>query len=334
MEGSPGRPRLAIVVALAGLTLVLGSCRSTLGVVAMPFLYDEVALPAEQVVRDVPYRNGDGADAEKHRLDLFLPSLSTGADASPSTGEDAEGWPVVVFVHGGGWTHGDRALRFGGADVYGNIGRYLASHGIGAAVISYRLQFEFEWTDQVEDVARAVAWVQTHAAGYGGDPEAVFLMGHSAGAQLAAYVAFDGNSAGRHGLEPVCGLIPVSGAGYDLEDEETYERGASRRYYRRRFRTSEEIPDEDWMRRASAVHRIGPNAPPALVLYAEDDWASLHRQAAVLEGALNRADVPVRLLRIAEEDHYTVVLALTDDARAAGPSVLDFVRRTTCGRDG
>jgi acetyl esterase/lipase len=288
----------------------------------MPFLYEEVELPDGQVMRDVPYRNGDGAHPEKHRLDLFLPPSDGDGGGAP--------WPVVVFVHGGGWTSGDRALRFGGADVYGNIGRYLASHGIGAAVLSYRLQFDVEWTDQVEDVARAVAWVRVHIAPLGGDPDALFLMGHSAGAQLAAYVALDEGVARRFSAGPVCGLIPVSGAGYDLADEETYALGASRRYYERRFR----VADEDWMRVASAVRRIGPNPPPALVLFAEEDWPSLRRQASLLEQALHAAGAPVRLVEVPEEDHYTVVLALTRDDPSAGRAIIDFVRGTPCGAPG
>src|SRR5438093_266305 len=81
-------------------------------------LYKPAALGEEQVRRDILYR--EGSDDEKHRLDLFLPQGS--------------GWPVLIFVHGGGLSCGDKALRIGGADVYGNIGRFYASQGIGVAV--------------------------------------------------------------------------------------------------------------------------------------------------------------------------------------------------------
>ena len=290
-------------------------CRNILGYVATPFVYDEVPIAEERVRRDLAYRAGEGFDAEKHRLDFFAP------ESSQSEG----GWPIVVFVHGGGWTSGDRAYRVGGADIYGNLGRYLASHGIGAAVISYRLQFDVEWTDQVEDVASAVAWVQDHAGNFGGDPDAVFLMGHSAGAQLASFVAFDREVARQHGAGPVCGVIPVSGAGYDLSDEVTYEQGARLAYYERRFR----IADEEWQRQASVLPRIGSDAPPTLVLFAENDWDPLRHQAALLERALADAGAPVRLRQVDGRNHYTVLLALTDDA---GPDVVEFVRNTACSR--
>ena len=98
----PVMPRSrAVLLALLVLPLALGGCRNAAAWFAMPFLYEEASLPDEQVVRDVPYRDDPAAHPEKHRLDLFLPA-----------GEGP--WPVLVFVHGGGWTRGDRAERDGG----------------------------------------------------------------------------------------------------------------------------------------------------------------------------------------------------------------------------
>ena len=90
----------------------------------------------------------------------------------------------MVFLHGGGWAWGDRTQSFGGADVYRNIGRFLASQGIGAAVIGCRLVWTVDWREQLGDVGRAVAWVQGHIAERGGQANRLFLLGHSAGAQL------------------------------------------------------------------------------------------------------------------------------------------------------
>lgn len=298
----------------AGLALLaavgLSGCQTTLNALGVLFLYEEIELPEEQIVRDVPYRSGPGADLVKHRLDLYLPARTF---AGP--------WPVVVFVHGGGWRSGDKALRVAGADVYGNIGRFFAAHGVGAAIVNYRLQPRAAWTDQVEDVAAATRWVREHIAERGGDPGELFLMGHSAGAQLAGHVALDPE-------QGACGWIPVSGAGFDLSDPKTYALGADPGYYERRFRNGEE--DESWKRVASPVRLIGPRAPTSLVVYAEDDWPSLHRQAELLYRALRSAGVPTRLLVIPDEDHYSVVVALTREDKAAAPALLDFVRRTHC----
>ena len=295
---------LAVLVAVG-----LGGCRSTLQAVGVAFLYDEIELPDAQVARDLAYRAGPEADPEKHRLDLFLPEPGTGP------------WPVVVFVHGGGWRTGDKGLQVAGADVYGNIGRFFASHGIGAAVISYRLQPNVTWREQVDDVRRAARWVRSHVAALGGDPHSLFLMGHSAGAHLAAHVALDP-------AEPVCGWIPVSGAGFDLGDPETYALGADPGYYERRFRNGDR--DDAWQREASPLRSVGAHAPPALILYAEDEWPALHRQAELLDQALRAAGVASTLREIPDEDHYSEVLALTRPDQVAAPLILDFVRGIDC----
>ncbi len=311
---STPRPRVCAAI-LAGLAAALCGCQTALFAAAMPFVYREVSLPAEQVVRDVPYLEGADADPDKHRLHLFLPAAGR-----------AGAWPVVVFVHGGGWTWGDRDLRIGGRDVYGNVGRWFAARGIGAAVISYRLQPGVDWTAQVRDVAAAVAWVRANVGAYGGDPDAIFVMGHSAGAQLAAHVALGPGSDARG----ICGLIPVSGAGFDLADEETYALGADPGYYARRFRNGD--PGESWKREASPVRLARPDAPPALILYAEDDWPAVRRQNELLEVALREAGVATRILQVPGEDHYSVVLALTRDDKAAAPAILAFIRDTGCPR--
>lgn len=298
-------------VLVAAVALLATGCTSALYWVAMPFVYREAELPDGRVIRDVPYRTGPGADPDKHRLDLFLPAPGP------------EDFPFLLFVHGGGWTRGDRGLRAGGRDVYGNIGRYFAARGIGAAVISYRLQPEFEWTDQVADVAAALAWVREHAAGYGGDPDAIFLAGHSAGAQLAAWVGMDPQTAGD-----VCGIVAVSGAAYDLADEETYALGASPRYYERRFRDGD--ASDGWRRDASLVRFARPDLPPTLVLYAEDDYPSLRHQARLLEAALEVAGARSELLEVPGVDHSRIVLALSREDRSAAPAVEGFIRRNGC----
>ena len=307
---------LLVLLLLAG---TLG-CRSAFYWVVMPFVYREAPLPEEQILRDLPYRSDPGADAEKHRLDLFVPEMSGNPDPRP--------WPVLVFVHGGGWTSGDKGLSTGGADVYANIGRYFAARGVGVAVISYRLQPAFDWRDQVEDVARAVAWVHAHVAEYGGDPDAIFVSGHSAGAQLAARIALDRELASRFGAPAVCGLISVSGAGFDLADEKTYELGASRGYYERRFRVNG--VDADWQHEASTLRFADATAPPTLILYADGDWPSLHRQAELLDAALRDAGAARRTLIVPDEDHYSIILALSRDDKQAAPAMLEFIRDTDC----
>ncbi|MEP7118448.1 MAG: alpha/beta hydrolase [Acidobacteriota bacterium] len=257
-------------------------------------------------------------DDPKRQLDLYLPA-----------GRD---FPMVVFVHGGGWAWGDRRQSFGGADIYRNIGRFLADQGIGAAVIGYRLVWPGAWQDQVGDVGRAVAWVQAHIADQGGRADRLFLMGHSAGAQLAARVATDpawidaahGSPAG------ICGVVAVSGAAYDLGDIETYRKGFDPLYFAERFGGSR--LDGSWWHDASVAPWLDASDPPFLIISATGESAGLRRQSALLDQELRRAGVSSTVVTVKGSSHARIILELSRDDKTAGPAALNFIRTTPCPR--
>lgn len=294
--------------------LIASACTSVVYRVAVPFLYREADLPAAQITRDVRYWDGPDADPEKHRLDLFRPS--------------GTGWPVMVFIHGGGWTTGDKGLRVGGADIYGNIGRFYAARGFGVAVISYRLQPQVAWPDQVTDAARAVAWVHANVARFGGDPERIVLMGHSAGGQLATRLALDPAPLAALGVDRriVKGLISVSGAGLDLTDAESWRLGQPRGYYAERFQNGDR--GDAWMQAASPVRFVGPGAPPALVIYAEGDPPELRRQGQVLDTALRAAGDTSEVVIVPGSSHTRILLTLSRADGIAARAILRFLELT------
>lgn len=302
---------ISALVALVALVSLAG-CGPIMRSAGIRLLYREAPAPA-RVLRDVPYRPAS-LDA-KHRLDLYMPAGS--------------GWPVLVFVHGGGWDRGDKNLVVAGADVYGNIGRFYSRRGIATAVVNYRLQPAATWRQQVDDVAHAVAWVRTHVGRYGGDDRALFLAGHSAGAQLATFAGVDSATLARAGLatDDLCGVIAVSGAAYDLIDEQTYALGADIDYLEQRFRLGEE--DVGWRRAASATTHITPAAPPFLLLHGSLEWRSLAHQNRLLDAALRRAGVASRL-EVFRQLHQSMVLVLARDGQPAARSVLSFIGESTC----
>ncbi len=303
------------LIPLFAAALLLGGCSAAAEWVGVRLLYDRAA-PAARQLMDVAYRDGGDADPVKHRLDLFLPA--------------GEGWPVLMFVHGGGWTRGDKSLKAGGADVYSNIGRSWAQQGFGVAVINYRLQPAVTWREQVDDVARAVAWLRAHVADYGGDPESLFVMGHSAGAQLATYVALNPRPLEQLGLSPaaICGVVPVSGAGYDLADEKTYELGAERPYYEQRFRAGD--PGDAWLSEASAISYVRSDAPPFMLVHVTNEWPSLQHQNRLLQAALVEAGADSRLLVVEGSGHNRMVLTLSRDKKTPVPEIREFLRQAEC----
>ncbi len=282
--------------------------------------YRGAALPAEQILRDLPYRADADADPEKHRLDLFLPART----------EDA--FPTLIFVHGGGWTDGDRDMGVGGMRPYQNIGRYWASQGVAVAVVSYRLQPEADWHAQIDDVADAAGWVRTNIAEYGGRPDALYVAGHSAGAWLAARVAFGESAQQRAQLQApgLCGTILVSGAGFDVRDAKTYALGSSPAYFAKRFDDQE----RDWKTRASVVPLVldasKAKAAPTRIFWAEGEAPTFERQGTLLATALEAAGQDVESLRIPGLNHQKIVISMSQPETPLSQTIQRFLEETDC----
>lgn len=310
-------PRRALRLLGAAALLALAGC-SAVEWVGIKLFYRKAHLAEGLTLRDIPYRVDAEADPQKHRLDLFLPAGS--------------GWPTLVYIHGGWWREGDRTLRVAGEDVYGNIGRFYASQGFGVAVVSYRLQPGVTWRDQLEDVARALAWLHGHVRDYGGNPEGLALCGHSAGGHLAARAAVDTDLLRKWKFPPgaLRCVISVSGVGFDFADQETYKLGANRTLLEELFARGEN--GKEWEREASVIPRIGPETPPFLVLYAEGEPKHYHRQAWLLDQALVAAGFKHQVVVVPGESHVRILLTLSRPDKAAAPAILTFLRERTSTR--
>jgi acetyl esterase/lipase len=196
MQGPTRRSLVAGAVALVSFLALLSACGGDDGseassapptTVLATRPPGSVGCPDEMPsVRDVAY-----AEVDAHqRLDVY--PASHGCPA-----------PVVVWVHGGGWQRGDK-----GNQMTDKV-RLWNEAGYTVVSVNYRLTdpnaaqgaaASVRFPTHDEDVAAAVAWVHDHIADYGGDPERIALLGHSAGAQIAASVATDPTYLGAHGL--------------------------------------------------------------------------------------------------------------------------------------
>ncbi|WP_460437306.1 alpha/beta hydrolase [Ancylobacter sonchi] len=136
------------------------------------------------VVTDQNYAEGD-----RHGVDIYAP-------------EGASGLPVVVLFYGGGWEEGDRAQ-------YRFVGTALASRGIVTVIPDYRVYPQVRFSAFPKDATRAVQWA--HAAEFGGDPSRLVLAGHSAGAHIAAMLAFDPQWLAGVGLDSRRDLAGMAG---------------------------------------------------------------------------------------------------------------------------
>jgi acetyl esterase/lipase len=241
--------------------------------------------------------------------------------------------PVLIYVHGGGWTSGDKA------DV-GAKAAYFTAHGFVFVSVNYRLISAADSTirpaQQAADVAAAVAWVKGNIEGYGGDGARLFLLGHSAGAHLAALIAADETYLREVGLGPAAlrGVILLDSAAYDVEQLMRSPEGQTDP-----FRPTFGDDPAQW-RRISPRAKVGPGKgiPPHLLLLSTS--SGQRRPAAEgLADALRSAGVYAHIADACGfRNHTTLNDELghaADPATAAVQAFLDMLLRgAPAGRGG
>ncbi|MBW0119204.1 alpha/beta hydrolase, partial [Pseudonocardia abyssalis] len=212
-------------------------------------------LPAGRPARSRHLRAADLAygDDPAQRLDVWGP-------AEPVTGA-----PVLVQVHGGGWTGGDKALSAS------PLLAHLVDRGWVCVTVNYRLGPQQRWPAMIVDVKRALAWVHEHIAEHGGDPSFVAITGGSAGGHLASLAAVTaGDPAFQPGFEAddtsVVAAVPV----YGVHDFSVDEHGLHHTVQHGVTGTTYAADRATWLA-ASPLHRAGPGAPPFLVVHGSAD---------------------------------------------------------------
>lgn len=164
--------------------------------------------------------------------------------------------PILVFVPGGGWVHGRRNLQ-------GNaLLSHLAERGWVCLSIDYRVSPRHRWPRQLDDVKMALDWAQDNAESFGGDGDFVALAGASAGGHLAALAGLTDTS--------VAAVVGLYGR-YDWEDRSTPERRRFMDFIERVVVKERYDGDHELFRAASPIARVGPHAPPFLVVHGTAD---------------------------------------------------------------
>jgi acetyl esterase/lipase len=155
-----------------------------------PQLTAQILVNEEQLLTNLSYRQGtdDAYTLERCVLDIYLPGTTDFA--------------TVVWFHGGGLTFGNKFIPEG-----------LKKQGIAVVAVNYRLYPKVKSPMYIDDAAAAVAWVFKNIASYGGDPNLIFVSGHSAGGYLTSMLGLDKSYLNTYGkdADAIAGLIPYSG---------------------------------------------------------------------------------------------------------------------------
>jgi acetyl esterase/lipase len=253
---------------------------------------------AQNLTSNVPY--ADPAH-ERQVLDIYAP-------------DDAKDLPVVFWIHGGGWQAGDKtSVQI--------KPRVFTEHGFVFVSTNYRLLPHVEMEVLIGDVAKSLGWVQKNIAGHGGDPGGIFVMVHSAGAQLAALICIDDRYLKAEGVsfDVLKGCVPVDGDTYDLpamimtaEIRQTVH-GLPLPEFGHRVKFGNDPKKHiDF----SAVTHVaqGKGIPPFLILHVAGH-PDVTAQARRLGAVLKEAEIPVQVFGARETTHNKLNddLGLPDD---------------------
>lgn len=237
--------------------------------------------------------------SERQRLDLYLPSPAS---------SDSTGWPLLLFLHGGGFREGDPAL-------YGYLAEPYLQRGIAFASVGYRLTPESYLPATFGDVEEMLAWAPRNLPDHGVDTERLALSGHSAGAILTAHLAVRDDWLTQRGLprDLIKAAIPISGA-YDFtapdDRHDFFGPDADRRY-------------------SSPIQMLSATPPPMLIAYGSDEngpqyAADSQRLAEAIRSRGGRADAQ----ELAGMTHADTANALGDESSPLFASVMALLSST------
>lgn len=257
----------------------------------------QAATQGIDVQRDLPY-----GEHPRQRIDVYRP-------------EGAQAAPVVLFVHGGAFVEGDRNRS---PQIYANVLRYFARQGVLGLNMGYRLAPEFRYPCGTEDVAAAVAWARRNARAHGGDPDAIILIAHSAGAAHAGCYAYDRRFHPPEG-SGIRGLVVLSGrVRADLRPDNP-NASRVRAYYG---------DDPALLEQGSAVNHVGPDSVPTMVAFGEYENPLIDVYCAELVYRLAAArGVAPPVMRLARHNHTSVIAHFNTAEDGLGRMILDFMHR-------
>jgi acetyl esterase/lipase len=264
-----------------------------------------------QAVQEIAYYDSPDAHKVRHKLDLYLP-------------KGRSDFPVLIFIHGGTWSHGEKTY-FG---LNTAVATLCARHGIATVIPNYRLSPAVKHPEHIKDVARAFAWTYNHIRTYGGRPDQLFVSGHSAGGHLAALLATDETFLKAEGLSvhDIKGVIPMSGI---FQIPERYP------LFDRMFGADGEVrqtASPTWQIGRRPVGEPQRELPPFLILYADHDFPLCGPEPAeAFCKAIQTRKGSAQTLPIKNRNHLTILLNAGKEEDPAGKALIDFIQ-THCAK--
>lgn len=257
-----------------------------------------------EIFKDIPYVEIKGTDPNLTSLNIY----------TPVTGEV---YPVIVFIHGGTWSLGNKG------SLSNKTISFIKANFVYVS-INYRLSPDIKHPIHASDVAKAITWIYKHISDYGGDPQNIFLLGHSAGGHLAALIATDEHYLKDLGFSTkiIRGVIGLDSAAYHLptligsEPENDYL-----------FETAFGNNSDIW-EKASPINYVEKiqSAPPFLLIYAGDREVSKVVNLAFFD-ALRKSEHEVDLYHASDKNHVSIERDLGKSGDITIEKIFQFIHK-------
>jgi arylformamidase len=239
-------------------------------------------------------------------LDLYLPA----GDASGPA-------PVLVFAHGGGWSHGYKEWM-------GLMAPPLVAAGIVLVSVGHRLAPEHKYPLPMEDCLAALGWVHRHISAHGGDPSRIAVGGHSSGGHLYAMVALQPKRLRGAGVPPaaIVACAPLS-ARLDMDFEGRAPGSVEARHHSILFH------DPGEARAASPISHVAADAPPFFLAWGSHDIDGVTRSNERMRDAMTACGMVHEVMVLEGADHFDTALRAAD---AGNPWVQRIIAILEAGR--
>lgn len=266
---------------------------------------------------NVRYADIPGVDPNLVSLDIYAPKAG-------------KQHPVVVMIHGGGWRRGDKANPNVGIDK----ANFFVPMDYVFVSINYRLSPAVKHPAHVQDVAAAISWIHDRINQYGGDKNHIYLIGHSAGAHLAALVATNDqylNAMGKN-LSAIKGVILLDSAGYDL-NRAVDDMGDGKELRNRMYEESFGKDRKLWTT-ASPTRYVASNKgiPPFLIFYNSDSRSTRITLSNDFAGSLRKAGVSVKVVSVPGKNHQAMNSDVGNPGDILTVNILEFLKKLSPSR--
>lgn len=254
---------------------------------------------------NIVYRKSSDLQKENdHHLNIY----------SPGTQGNLK--EVFIFLHGGGWNKGKKST-------YAFLGKRMAKKGVVSVIMDYPLSPKANYNDMAIASATAVKWIKENISKYGGNPEKIFISGHSAGGHLAALINVKKKYFDSLGIEnPIKGVILIDAAGLDMHKYLTDQEANGGKHYLEAF-TKDHINWKD----ASPVYHVHKEVPPMLIFTGGKTYPNIKSSNERFAAELLKNNVTYTYKVLKRKRHIPMIFQLYNSNNAMYEDIIAFMKQ-------